>query len=81
VYRRQTCLPLVLDAIQADKWRVDAWYAKANVRLLSPEETRPHDPDGLAFWNVNTPEELAEAEQMARERKKVRWSRKTATSL
>ena len=69
VYRRQTCLPNVWDAIQADKWRVDAWYARANVRLLSPEETRPHDPDDLAFWNVNTPDELAEAEGMARERK------------
>jgi molybdopterin-guanine dinucleotide biosynthesis protein A len=68
VYRRANCLPRVLEAIQADKWRVDAWYAKANVRLLSPEETRPHDPDGLAFWNVNTPEELAEAERMVRER-------------
>jgi molybdopterin-guanine dinucleotide biosynthesis protein A len=67
VYRRANCLPRVLEAIQADKWRVDAWYAKANVRLLSPEETQPYDTGGLAFWNVNTPEELAEAERMARE--------------
>jgi molybdopterin-guanine dinucleotide biosynthesis protein A len=65
VYRREGCLPHVEAVIQADKWRVDAWYAKANVRLLSPEETRPYDPRGLAFWNVNTPEELAEAEKMA----------------
>jgi len=67
VYQREACLPQVGAAIQADKWRVDAWYAKANVRLLSPEETRPHDPQGLAFWNVNTPEELSEAERMAME--------------
>lgn len=65
VYRRETCLPHIEAAIQADKWRVDAWYAKANVRLLSPEETHPYDPQGLAFWNVNTPEDLAEAERMA----------------
>jgi molybdopterin-guanine dinucleotide biosynthesis protein A len=39
VYRREGCLPHVEYAIQADKWRVDAWYAKAGVRLLSPEET------------------------------------------
>jgi molybdopterin-guanine dinucleotide biosynthesis protein A len=64
VYRREGCLPHVEAVIQAEKWRVDAWYAKANVRLLSPEETRPYDPGGLAFWNVNTPEELAEAEKM-----------------
>jgi len=66
-YRGETCLPHIQAAIQADKWRVDAWYAKANVRLLGPEETRPYDPQGLAFWNVNTPEELAEAEKMAKE--------------
>lgn len=65
VYQREACLPLVEAVIQADKWRVDAWYASANVRLLSPEETRPYDPQGLAFWNVNTPEELADAERMA----------------
>jgi molybdopterin-guanine dinucleotide biosynthesis protein A len=67
VYRRQTCLPRVEEVIQADKWRVDAWYAKAKVHLLSPEETRPFDPDDRAFWNVNTPEELAEAERVAQE--------------
>jgi molybdopterin-guanine dinucleotide biosynthesis protein A len=67
VYHRETCLPHIQAAIQADKWRVDAWYAKTNVRLLSPEETHPYDPQGLAFWNVNTPEELAEAERMANE--------------
>ena len=66
-YRGETCLPHIQAAIQADKWRVDAWYSKANVRLLGPEETRPYDPQGLAFWNVNTPEELAEAEKMAKE--------------
>jgi molybdopterin-guanine dinucleotide biosynthesis protein A len=65
VYRKEACLPHVLAAIQADKWRVDAWYAKANVRLLSPEETQRIDPQGMAFRNVNTPEELAEAERMA----------------
>jgi molybdopterin-guanine dinucleotide biosynthesis protein A len=67
VYHRETCLPHIQAAIQADKWRVDAWYARANVRLLSPEETHSYDPQGLAFWNVNTPEELAEAERMANE--------------
>jgi len=67
VYRRETCVPAVEAVILADKWRVDAWYAKANVRLLSPEETRSYDPRGLAFWNVNTLEELVEAEQIARE--------------
>jgi molybdopterin-guanine dinucleotide biosynthesis protein A len=66
VYDRDACLPLILSVIQSDKWRVDAWYAKANVRLLSPAETQPYDPQGMAFKNVNTPEELAEAELLAK---------------
>ena len=67
IYRRETCLPAVGGAIQVNKWRVDAWFAQVNIRFLSPEEVLPYDPEGLAFWNVNTPEELAEAEKMVRE--------------
>jgi molybdopterin-guanine dinucleotide biosynthesis protein A len=66
VYRRETCLPAVEAAIRANKWRVDAWYSQVNVRLLSPEETARYDLEGRAFWNVNTPEELEEAERVAR---------------
>jgi molybdopterin-guanine dinucleotide biosynthesis protein A len=66
VYRRETCLPAVEAAIRANKWRVDAWYAQAVIRFISPEETVRYDPEGRAFWNANTPEELEEAEQVAR---------------
>ena len=65
VYRRETCLPAAEGALQAGKWRVDAWFAQVNIRFLSPEETAPYDPGELAFWNVNTPEELAEAARIA----------------
>lgn len=66
VYRRETCLPLAEAALQADKWRVDAWFAKARIRFLTPPEVQPYDPQGLAFWNVNTPEEFAQAERLAK---------------
>lgn len=65
VYNRERCLPLVEAAIQADQWRVDAWFSQARIRFLTPDEVRAHDPGGLAFWNVNTPEEFAQAEQIA----------------
>jgi hypothetical protein len=35
------------------------------VRELTPDEVRSIDPNGLAFWNVNTPAEFAEAERLA----------------
>ena len=66
VYRRAACLPAIQAAIQADRWRVDAWFSAVNIRLLSPSEIEQHDPEQLAFWNVNTPEDLQRAEEIAR---------------
>ncbi len=65
VYRRETCVPAIKSAIEADKWKVIAWFPSVKVRELSPEEVKKLDPSGLAFWNVNTPEEFAEAERLA----------------
>jgi len=66
VYRRQTCLPQVHAALQADKRRVDAWFSDVQIRYLETEEMLPYDPDQLAFMNINTPEELQKAEKIAR---------------
>lgn len=65
VYRRETCLPAVQRAIQADKWRVDSWFGEVRMCYLVEDEISKHDPDGLAFWNVNTPRELKQAEHIA----------------
>lgn len=66
LYRRETCLPAIEAAIEADLWKVIAWFQQVKVRTLSPEELKTFDPSGLCFWNVNTPEEFAKAEQLAR---------------
>jgi len=65
VYHRATCLPAIESAIDADQWKVIAWFPRVKVRVLTVEEIKLLDPAGLAFWNVNTPEEFAEAEQIA----------------
>lgn len=67
VYQRAACLPHILAALQAGKRRVDAWFEQVNLRYLEPVESRPFDPRGLAFWNVNTLEELAAAEEISRQ--------------
>jgi molybdopterin-guanine dinucleotide biosynthesis protein A len=67
VYRRESCLPQVRSALEAGKRRVDAWFGEVNIHYLETEEMLPYDPEGLAFLNINTPEELREAERMARE--------------
>jgi molybdopterin-guanine dinucleotide biosynthesis protein A len=65
VYRRATCLSAIEAALEADQWKVVAWFPQVKVRVLTPEEIRRYDPSGLAFWNVNTPEEFSKAEEIA----------------
>jgi molybdopterin-guanine dinucleotide biosynthesis protein A len=66
VYRRATCLSAIQTAIEADKWRVDAWFSQVKIRWVLADEVAQYDPQQLAFWNVNTPEEFKKAEQIAR---------------
>jgi len=65
IYRREACLPAIESAINADQWKVIAWFPQVKVRVLTSEEIKLSDPEGLAFWNVNTPEEFAQAEKIA----------------
>ena len=66
VYRRETCIPAIESAMEADQWRVISWLPQVKVRKLTPDELGRYDPENLAFWNVNTPDEFSKAEQRAR---------------
>jgi len=65
VYRRATCQPAVAAAIDQDQWKLISWFPKVRVRALTAEECRRYDPLGLAFANVNTPQEVTQAEAQA----------------
>jgi molybdopterin-guanine dinucleotide biosynthesis protein A len=65
LYRRETCLPAIESAIDADQWRVISWFPKVKMRKLTEQEVKDFDPSGLCFWNLNTLEEFAKAEMMA----------------
>jgi molybdopterin-guanine dinucleotide biosynthesis protein A len=64
VYRRETCLPAIEAAIDADQWKVVSWFPQVKVRMLTSDELKQFDPDHLAFWNVNTPDEFTQAEKL-----------------
>ena len=66
VYRRETCIPAIKAAIEADLWKLISWFPQVKVHVLQPDEVKTYDPSGLAFWNLNTPEEFAEAERRAK---------------
>jgi molybdopterin-guanine dinucleotide biosynthesis protein A len=65
VYRRSTCLEPVKSALDAGKWRVDAWFYQIKLLALTSEEMRLYDPHLVSFWNVNTSEDLLHAQKMA----------------
>jgi molybdopterin-guanine dinucleotide biosynthesis protein A len=67
IYRRESCLPPIKSAIETDKWRVDAWFSQAKVMLMRRDKILQHDPQLLSFSNINTPEELLAAEELARQ--------------
>lgn len=67
VYRKETSLPLVREALEEGYWRADAWFSSANIRFMSTQEVALFDPNGLVFRNVNTPEEFSTAEELARQ--------------
>lgn len=67
VYRREACLPAVERAIDSGQWKLISWFPQVRVRKILSSEVARLDPQGLAFHNVNTPEELLQAEQRARE--------------
>jgi molybdopterin-guanine dinucleotide biosynthesis protein A len=66
LYRREVCLPAIELAIAADQWKLIAWFPQVRVRELTPAEVAQCDPHGLAFHNLNTPADLAQAEELAR---------------
>lgn len=66
LYRREACLPVIKTALGAGKLKLVGWLQQVNTRIVEPEELARLDPHGLAFWNLNTPEEFRQAEERAR---------------
>ncbi|WP_075073569.1 molybdenum cofactor guanylyltransferase [Longilinea arvoryzae] len=66
VYRKPTCLPQIKAALVQGQKRLISWFPNVNVRYLQGNEVRRYDPLGIAFRNINTPEELQQAEVLAR---------------
>lgn len=63
VYRRETCLPVIRAAVESNQRKTIDWFSSVRILELGREEIAAADPDGLAFWNLNTPEDFLQAEQ------------------
>jgi molybdopterin-guanine dinucleotide biosynthesis protein A len=65
VYRRKTCIPAVKRALETGEWKVTSWFSKVNIAFMESEELMIYDPEKIAFWNVNTVEDLERAQDFA----------------
>lgn len=64
-FYHKDCLGPIESAVQAGKRRVDSFFGEIRVRYFEREEAAAVDPGLRSFFNVNTPEDLAEAVRLA----------------
>lgn len=61
----KACLDPMRERIEQDRLKVIGFYSQVRVRFVEEDEVRRIDPDLRSFININTPEELAAAQQAA----------------
>lgn len=61
---RKSCLPPLRACLARNELRMGAFLKEVNVRFLEEDDCRKHDPELLSFWNLNSPEDLVEAQRM-----------------
>lgn len=65
LYRRENCLAAVQSALDQGNLRLVGWMKDVRTFEMPLSLQAPYDPQGLAFMNVNSPEEFQQAEQTA----------------
>lgn len=63
VYRKETCLGVVREAIKANQLKIIDWFPRVRVLEQTPEDVAKFDLPQWTFLNVNTPAEFTLAEQ------------------
>ncbi|HEY4665917.1 MAG TPA: hypothetical protein VIH26_01310, partial [Anaerolineales bacterium] len=66
VYSR-SCIETVRQVMQTGQQRVIDLLPRVTQRVVDETEIAQFDPDGWSFFNVNTPKDLAQAEQVLAE--------------
>ena len=63
VYSKR-CRPIIERMLQESELRVHALQERARIQCVSPEVWRLFDPDGISFFNINTPDDLENAKTL-----------------
>ncbi len=65
VYRRDPCLAAIRASLARGQRRMIAFLDAVRVRVVTEDDVRSVDPDLRSFFNVNTPEDLERARELA----------------
>ena len=60
------CLPVIELMLRESELRVHALQERAHIKSVSPEVWQEFDPDGMSFFNINTPEDFERADAYMR---------------
>ncbi len=61
------CLPAIQDCLDADRLKMIGFFPQVRVRKIAGEDIDRYDPMRISFVNVNTPDDLTEANRLAAE--------------
>ena len=61
----QWCIPAISQRLQAGQLKASGFLESVRVRYVEEDEARRFDPELLSFFNVNRPEDLARAVEIA----------------
>ena len=64
LYRRQ-CLPAIEARLRAGQLKISGFFDDVAVRYVSEDVIRSLDPELLSFFNINRPEDLERAKELA----------------
>lgn len=54
----RNCLPVIKRRLEQDKLKVTGFFKDVRIKTVTSDEICRFDPDGLLFWNLNTPEDF-----------------------
>ena len=58
------CLPVIRELIESQEYQAIKFFDRIRVRYVEEDEIRASDPHLRSFFNVNSPRELLDAEQL-----------------
>ncbi len=63
VYSRR-CLEHATRQLEKQELKIDRMFKKLRVKKIPEQVLKKQDPDLISFFNINTPEDLAQAEEI-----------------